>query len=350
MPGFFVFRDKINVVKAYQLEQFGIENLRVVERETPRPATGEVLVRVCAASLNYRDVMVVKGTYNPRMKLPAIPFSDGAGEIVEIGEGVTKWVKGDRVCSTVIAGWIDGGPTAEKSKTAIGAGNYDGVLSEYRLFNEQALVRAPEHLSSEEASTLPCAALTAWHALKFSGNVQPGETVLTLGTGGVSIFAVQFAKLLGARVIVTSSSNEKLTKVLQLGANETINYREQEDWDNAVLEITGGQGVDHVIEVGGTGTLQRSVKAVRVGGHIALIGALAMSDGFNPIPIFMKGIRVQGIFIGSRAMFEEMNTAITRAHLEPVVDRAFEFDQAREALEYMERGSHFGKVVVRVSN
>jgi NADPH:quinone reductase-like Zn-dependent oxidoreductase len=250
----------------------------------------------------------------------------------------------------VIAGWIDGRPTAEKSKTAIGAGNYDGVLSEYRVFNEEAIVRAPDHLSFDEASTLPCAALTAWHALKVSGGVRAGETVLTLGTGGVSIFAVQFAKLLGARVISTSSSNDKLQKARQLGADETINYREQEDWDNAVLEMTGGQGADHVIEVGGTGTLQRSVKAVRVGGHIALIGALTTSGGFNPIPIFMKAIRVQGIFIGSRAMFEDMNAFIAERKLKPVIDRIFNFGDAPKALEYMEGGSHFGKVVLRIGS
>ena len=334
-------------MKAYEISQFGIENLNIVESEMPVPAAHEVLVKLHAASLNFRDVMVVKGQYNPKMRLPSVPFSDGAGEIVEVGESVIKWKVGDRVCSTIIPAWIDGGPTAAKSKSAIGAGN-DGVLQEYRAFNEESIVRAPGHLSFDEAATLTCAALTAWNALVVSGKIKSGDTVLTLGTGGVSVFAVQFAKHFGAKVIATSGSDEKLEKIKQLGANETINYRTTPDWDKAVLELTGGIGVDHVIEVGGMGTLQRSVKAVRVGGHIALIGALDMSGDFNPVPVFMKGIRVQGIFIGSRTMFEEMNAEIAASKLKPVIDRTFDFKQVREALKYMESGSHFGKIVVRI--
>ncbi len=334
-------------MKVYEIEEFGIEKLALVERDTPRPAENEVLVKMHAASLNYRDIMVVSGTYNPRMKLPAVPFSDGAGEIVEVGADVKKWKVGDRVCSTIAPGWIEGPPSAAASKTAIGAGNYDGVLREYAVFDEDAIVRAPDHLSFEEASTLVCAGVTAWNALVVSGQLQPGETVLTLGTGGVSVFAAQFAKLLGARVIATSSSDEKLARVRELGADETVNYREHADWDKVVLELTSGVGVDHVIEVGGVGTLARSVKAVRVGGHIALIGALGTAGEFNPIPIFMKAIRLHGIFVGSRAMFEAMNRRIEDAGLRPVIDRVFPFDEAREALEYMKSGSHFGKVVIR---
>ncbi len=335
-------------MKQYEIEEFGIDKLHVTERKMPRPGAGEVLVKMHAASLNYRDVMVASGTYNPRMKLPAIPFSDGAGGIVEVGEGVTKWKVDDRVCSTVIPGWIDSGPTVEKAKTAIGAGGMTGVLREFAAFSEDALVSVPEHLSFEEAATLPCAAVTAWHALVVSGHIKPGDTVLTLGTGGVSIFALQIAKHFGATVISTSSSNDKLEKARQVGADHTINYRETEDWDKAVLELTDGRGVDHVIEVGGTGTLARSVKAVRVGGHIALIGALNMVGEFNPIPVFMKGIRVQGIFVGSRRMFEDMNAMIDTAKLRPVIDRVFEFDQAADALNYMAGGSHFGKIVLRI--
>jgi NADPH:quinone reductase-like Zn-dependent oxidoreductase len=338
------------MVKAYQIDQFGIENLLIVERDVPTPSANEVLVKLHAVSLNYRDVMVVSGTYNPRMKLPAVPFSDAAGELVEVGESVTKWKAGDRVCSAVIPGWIDGGLTAEKAKTAIGAGNFDGVLQEYRVFHEDAVVAAPSHLSFDEASTLSCAALTAWHALVVSGKVKSSETVLTLGTGGVSIFAVQFAKLLGAKIISTSSSDEKLQKVRALGADEAINHRSTPDWDKVVLEMAGGHGVDHIVEVGGAGTLQRSVRAVRVGGHIALIGALDTSGEFNPVPIFMKNIRVQGIFIGSRAMFEAMNAKIQASGLRPVIDRIFEFGEAREALRYMESGSHCGKIVVRIGS
>jgi NADPH:quinone reductase-like Zn-dependent oxidoreductase len=290
----------------------------------------------------------VSGTYNPRMKLPAIPFSDAASEIVEVGEGVERWKVGDLVCSTVIPGWIDGGATAASSKTAIGAGGAEGVLQEYRLFGQEEIVARPAHLSAEEASTLPCAAVTAWHALVNSGGVQRGETVLTLGTGGVSVFAIQFAKALGARVISTSSSDEKLQKARNLGADETINYREQVDWEKTVMDLTGGLGVDHVVEVGGTGTLARSVKAVRVGGHIALIGALDMAGEFNPIPVFMKAIRMQGIFVGSREMFEAMNTFISQKQIKPVIDRTFSFEEAKEALSYMQSGSHFGKIVIRV--
>jgi NADPH:quinone reductase-like Zn-dependent oxidoreductase len=292
-------------------------------------------------------VMVVSGTYNPRMRLPAIPFSDGAGEIVGVGEDVKKWAIGDRVCSTVIPGWTDGGPTAATAKTAIGAGSYDGVLREYAVFSEDSLIAAPRHLSFDEAATLPCAGVTAWHALAVSGRLKAGDTVLTLGTGGVSVFAVQLAKHFGATVISTSGSDDKLERVRRLGSDETINYRDTEDWDKAVLDLTGGRGVDHVIEVGGAGTLARSVRSVRVGGHIALIGALNMSGEFNPIPVFMKGIRVQGIFVGSRQMFEDLNTTIETAGIKPVVDRVFEFDDVREALKYMDSGSHFGKIVVR---
>lgn len=334
-------------MRAYEINEFGIANLALVEREVPVEQTGEVLVKLHSASLNYRDVMVVEGTYNPRMSLPAIPFSDAAGEVTAVGDGVTRWKVGDRVCSTVIPAWVDGQPSAEKAKSAIGAGRTDGVLREYAAFDQESLVACPEHLSYDEGATLPCAAVTAWNGLVASGNVQPGETVLTLGTGGVSVFAVQFAKLFGATVIATSSSDKKLAKVRELGADETINYRDTENWDDAVIELTGGRGVDHVIEVGGTGTLARSVKAVRVGGHIALIGALDTSGGFNPIPIFMKGIRVQGIFIGSRRMFEDMNAKISSSGMRPVIDRTFEFDEAKEALMYMAASSHFGKIVVR---
>jgi NADPH:quinone reductase-like Zn-dependent oxidoreductase len=333
-------------MKEYQISEFGIDMLQIVEKEIPRPADHEVLIRFHAASLNYRDVMVVSGTYNPRMKLPAVPFSDGAGEIVDVGSSVRKWKTGDRVTPSVVQAWVDGGPTAETSKTAIGAGNYPGVLREYGAFDEQSVVRVPDHLSFNEAATLPCAAVTAWHALVRSGRVKEGDTVLTLGTGGVSIFAIQFAKLFGAKVISTSGSDEKLDRARNLGADETINYREVPEWEKMVLDLTAGRGVDHVIEVGGSGTLQRSVKAVRTGGHIALIGALDTTGEFNPVPIFMKGIRMQGIFIGSRQMFEEMNIAISDAILRPIIDRVFDFDKAGEALRYMESGSHFGKIVI----
>lgn len=338
-------------MKAYEVQQFGIDNLALVEREIREPKANEVLVIFHAASLNYRDVMVISGTYNPRMKLPAVPFSDGAGEVAAVGEAVTKWKIGDRVMPIFAQGWLDGETSEEKRRTSLGAGaQWDGVLREYGAFNEQSLVRIPAHLSFEEAATLPCAALTAWHALAVSGNLIAGETVLTLGTGGVSVFAIQFAKLFGAKVIATSSSDEKLARARQLGADETINYKTREDWDAAVLELTGKRGVDHVVEVGGSGTLARSLNAIRIGGHIAMIGALSGSGQFSPVHVFMKAIRLQGVFTGSRQMFEDMNNAIALNKLRPVIDKTFDFDDVKDALKYLESGSHFGKIVVRVSS
>lgn len=338
-----------NFMKVYEIRQFGIENLTLADHETPQPKTNEVLVKFHAFSLNYRDLMLVEGRYNPRTKFPAIPFSDGAGEIAAVGEGVTKWKVGDRVCPIFMQGWSDGKLSAEKSRTTLGGGgDWDGVLREFGTFNEQGVVKIPEHLSFEEAATLPCAGVTAWNALAVSGNLKAGETVLTLGTGGVSIFALQFAKLFGAKVIATSSSDEKLARVKELGADEMINYKTRDDWDKAVLEITVKRGVDHVVEVGGTGTMAKSVNAVSAGGHIAVIGVLTTSGDFNPISILMKAVRMQGILVGSREMFEEMNRAIEVNKLKPVIDKVFEFGEVREALKYMESGAHFGKIVVRM--
>ncbi|MGE3466231.1 MAG: NAD(P)-dependent alcohol dehydrogenase [Pyrinomonadaceae bacterium] len=335
-------------MKAFEINEFGIENLTPSTREVPEPAASEVLIRFHAASLNYRDVMVVSGTYNPRMKRPAIPLSDGAGEIAAVGDRVTKWRVGDRVMPIFAQRWFDGETSEEKRRTSLGAGaQWDGVLRDYGTFDQESVLRIPEHLSFDEAATLPCAALTAWNALAVSGRLKAGETVLTLGTGGVSMFAVQFAKMFGARVISTSSSNEKLEKLRAMGVDETINYREGEDWDTAVLELTEKVGVDHVVEVGGSGTLARSLNAVRLGGHVAMIGALSGTGDFSPLSVFMKAVRLQGIFVGSRRMFEEMNRAINVAAMRPVIDRVFDFDDVREALKYMQSGSHFGKIVIR---
>jgi len=338
----------ISFMKAYEIHEFGIDNLKDVELETPEPGPTEVLVKFHAASLNFRDAMVIKGEYNPRMKLPAIPLSDGAGEVTAVGDVVTKWHIGDRVIPIMVQRWFDGQSSDETRRTAIGAGSgWNGVLREFAVFDQEGLVAIPEHLSYEEAATLPCTGVTAWNALRVSGNVQPGETVLTQGTGGLSIFAVQFGKLFGANVIATSSGDEKLEKLKALGADETINYRTREDWDRAVLELTDKRGVDHVIEVGGAGTLAKSINAVRVSGHIAMIGALDAEGTFNHVPIFMKSIRLQGIFVGSKAMFEEMNAAITKNNFTPVIDRTFAFGEIKNALHYMESGAHFGKIVIR---
>jgi NADPH:quinone reductase-like Zn-dependent oxidoreductase len=339
----------IEYMKAYVVRQFGIDELAVTERAVPEPGPGEVLVRLRAASLNYRDLMVVSGTYNPRMKLPAVPFSDGSGEVEAVGEGVSRWKPGDRVCPIFVQRWLDGGASVEKSRTSLGAGaQWDGVLREFGTFSEQSLVRMPEHLSFEEAATLPCVGVTAWNALNVSGKLRAGESVLTMGTGGVSTFALQLAKLSGARVIATTSSDSKAERLTGLGADDVINYQSREDWDAAVLELTGKRGVDHVIEVGGSGTLNRSLNAVRHGGHVAMIGALTGPAEFNPVAVFMKSVRLKGIYVGSRQMFEDLNRAMEVGKVNPVIDRIFDFDEVKDALRYMESGSHFGKVVVRI--
>lgn len=334
-------------MKAYEIQEFGIDNLTLVEKERPVPKEHEVLVRFHAASLNYRDLMMVRGLYNPNLKRPLVPLSDGAGEIVEVGENVTRWKAGDRVMPIFMQGWIDGEIGYKKAKTALG-GDLDGCLREYGAFDENGLVKIPGHLTYREAATLPCAAVTAWNSLMVSGNLQKGETVLLLGTGGVSIFALQFAEQIGAETIITSSSDEKLGRADILGANHLINYQVTPDWDDAVSIFTARTGVDHVVEVGGAGTLQRSLNAVKMGGHISVIGVLAAQGEFNPIGILMKAVRLQGIFVGSRQMFEQMNEFIREHYIKPVVDRVFDFSEAREALKYMESGAHFGKIVIKI--
>jgi NADPH:quinone reductase-like Zn-dependent oxidoreductase len=334
-------------MKVYEYQKFGLENLALVERDEPRAAAYEVVVKFRAASLNYRDLMFAKGLYNPNSRLPAVPCSDGAGEVIAVGDGVTRWKVGDRVCPIFTQGWLEGRRSSQKDRTALGAGDLDGVLREYGAFHENGLVSIPDHLSFEEAATLPCAAVTAWNALIDTGKLKAGETVLTLGTGGVSIFAVQFAKMHGARVIATSSSDEKLARVRKLGADETINYKKTPDWDKEVSRLTGGAGVDHVVEVGGAGTLAKSVNSARTEGIVYVIGVLASGGGLDHVRVLMKGIRLQGIMVGSRQMFEEMNRAIVANGLKPVIDRTFPFEEAREALKYMESGSHFGKIVLK---
>jgi NADPH:quinone reductase-like Zn-dependent oxidoreductase len=333
-------------MKAWEIREFGIDALALAERPEPRPGPGEVLLKMRAASLNYRDLMVVKGAYNPRLRMPLVPLSDGVGEVVEVGEGVTRVKGGDRVAGAFFQGWADGELTEDKARTALG-GAVDGVLAEYVILHQEGVVPIPEHLSEEAAATLPCAAVTAWNALITQGGLRPGETVLIQGTGGVSLFALQFARLAGARVIATSSSDEKLERARELGADEGINYRTTPDWDERARELTGGRGVDHVVEVGGAGTLGKSLRAVRMGGRISMIGVLSGGGEVNPVPILMKSIRVQGIYVGSRAMFEAMNGAMALHHLRPVMDRVFPFSEARDALRYMESAAHFGKICLR---
>ncbi len=336
-------------MKAFEIQPgFGFDQLKLVERAEPtteRPlAAGQVLVECRAWSLNYRDLLVVTGAYNPRLRLPLVPLSDGAGEVRAVGPGVTRFRPGDRVATCFMQRWVEGPLTADKARSDLG-GNLPGVLAEFVVLQEDGLVPIPDHLSFEEGATLPCAALTAWNALVVSGRLQAGETVLLQGTGGVSLFALQFAKLHGARVLITSRSDEKLARTKEWGADDTINYQTVPEWGKQAWERTGG--VDHVVEVGGGGTLPESLRAVRHGGHIALIGILSGTAPANPLPILMKGIRVQGIYVGSREMFEAMNRAITLHHLRPVIDRVFPFDQAVDALKYLQSGAHFGKVVIR---
>ncbi|MBV8677426.1 MAG: NAD(P)-dependent alcohol dehydrogenase [Planctomycetaceae bacterium] len=335
-------------MRAYRIHDYaGLEAFRREELSTPKPGPGQALVRIHATSLNYRDLLVAKGLYSRQLPLPLVPLSDGAGEVVEVGPGVTRVKPGDRVAPSFMQAWIEGGPTEEKAKSALG-GAIDGVLAELVVLGQDGLVAVPDHLSFEEAATLPCAAVTAWHALFGEGSIKPGDTVLVQGTGGVSLFALQFARMAGARVIATSSSDEKLERVRALGASDGINYKTTPDWDRRARELTGGRGVDHVVEVGGAGTLPRSLNAVRMGGRISQIGILSGAGEVNPIPILMKSVHVQGIFVGSRAMFEDMNRAIGLSQLRPVIDRVFDFDEARDALRHMESGAHFGKIVIRV--
>ncbi|OWY64543.1 NAD(P)-dependent alcohol dehydrogenase [cyanobacterium TDX16] len=335
-------------MKVYEIQNsFGLDSLNIAERPDASPSYGQVLIKVQAVSLNYRDLMVVKGLYNPNIPLPLIPFSDGAGEVVAVGEGVTRVKVGDRVAGIFFQDWIAGKLTAAKTNSALG-GAIDGMLAEYVVLHEDGLVHVPAHLTDAEAATLPCAAVTAWNALFNSGNLQAGETVLIQGTGGVSIFALQFAKIAGARVIATSSSDEKLEKVKQLGASETINYKQTPHWGKIARELAAGEGVDLVVEVGGAGTLNESLRAVRIGGQVSLIGVLSGGSGeINTVSILMKSVRLHGIYVGSREMFEAMNQAITLHQMKPIIDRVFPFSEAREALKYMESGSHFGKICLQ---
>jgi NADPH:quinone reductase-like Zn-dependent oxidoreductase len=335
-------------MKVWQIQSFGIDNLAFADLPLPRPGRGEVLVKVHAASLNYRDLRMVNGLYNPGMALPRIPCSDGAGEVVEVGEDVSEVAKGQRVAGIFMQNWLEGHPTAEKTRGALG-GDIDGMLAEYVVLRQSGVVAIPEHLSYEEGATLPCAGVTAWNALQHAAHVKPGEVVLTQGTGGVSIFALQFAKIAGAAVIGTSSSNEKLERAKALGLDAGLNYRQTPEWAKWVLKQTNHRGADVIVEVGGAGTFSQSLQAVRMGGTVAQIGVLSQSDQPLPIPLILhRQVRVHGVYVGSRAHFEAMNQAITAHQTRPVVDRVLPFSQVREGLKAMEKGVHFGKIVIQV--
>jgi len=336
-------------VRAYRLPAAGsIDALVEVDLPTPRPAHGQVLVKVAACSLNYRDLAIVLGRYRASSKVNLVPLSDGAGEVVEVGDGVTRFKAGDRVAGCFFQHWPGGRPEPDTQASALG-GALDGMLAEYVVLEEDGAVKLPAQLSFEEGAALPCAGVTAWHAVVEHGRTIAGSRVLVQGTGGVSIFALQFARLFGAEVIVTSSSDDKLARAKALGATHLINYKTTPDWDKAVLDLTGGQGVDQVVEVGGAGTFVRSLNATRLNGSISLIGVLAGAADVNPMLILAKRANVQGISVGSRQMFEAMNRAIAANGVKPVVDRVFPFADARAAYRHLHAAAHFGKVVISLA-
>jgi NADPH:quinone reductase-like Zn-dependent oxidoreductase len=335
-------------MRVWQIPSFGIDSLEFAERPTPVPGPGEVLVRVRAVSFNYRDLMVVQGSYNPKMKLPRIPCSDGAGEVMAVGDGVSSLQPGDRVAAIFMQNWLEGPIDRAKSKGALG-GDIDGMLAEYVVLKETGLLRFPEHLSFQEAATLPCAAVTAWNSLR-AATLGPGATVLIQGTGGVSIFVLQLARLSGARVLGISSSDAKLERAFSLGLDAGLNYTDNPEWDKWALDQTDGAGVDLVVEAGGLQTLPRSLKAVRMAGTVAQVGVLSGNSDPAPFPIGLilhKRVSLQGIYVGSRKDFEDLNRAIALVGLRPVGEN-FHWSQAREVLMRMAEGSHFGKLVLTI--
>lgn len=335
-------------MRAYRVDSpDGIAALKLVDLPEPVPGPSQVLVGVKACSLNYRDTLLLNGGYPRNRNYPVIPVSDGAGKVLAVGPGVTTFKTGDRVAANFMRDWITG-PVTETALLSSLGGGIDGMLSERVVLPATSLVHIPEHLDFAEASTLPCAALTAWNAITSAGT-KAGDTVLVLGTGGVSIFGLQLAKAAGARVILTSGSDDKAARAKALGADAVINYRAHPEWHKEVLELTGGRGVDLVIEVGGPGTFERSIKSTRVGGTIALIGLLDLgNEPPNILPLLLNAQKVHGIYVGSVAMFEEMNKAISVNKLRPVIDRVFPFEQATKAYEHLISQKHMGKVVIQV--
>jgi NADPH:quinone reductase-like Zn-dependent oxidoreductase len=339
----------LSPMKAYELHpKDNFDALTMVDRETPPLGPHDVRVRVRAVSLNYRDLTIARGTKaRPRPK-PIVAASDGAGEVVAVGEAVTRFRGGERVAGLFFPGWLDGELSAAHHAVALG-GSVDGMLAEEVVLDERAWVAVPPHLSFEEAATLPCAGVTAYHALFEAASLRPGDTLLVQGTGGVSIFGLQLAKAAGARVVVTSKSEEKRERARKMGADHVIDYQATPKWGEAAFAWTGGRGVDVVIEVGGPGTFDQSVAALRYGGTMSLLGVLTGLRGeVNTYGIFHKGLRVHGVYVGSGRMFEALNRALSATNIHPIVDRVFAFDEVRAAYEHLASGAHFGKVVIRV--
>jgi NADPH:quinone reductase-like Zn-dependent oxidoreductase len=336
-------------MRVYELEKgsTSLAGLHTAQRPEPKPAPHEVLIRIRATSLNYRDHLIVSGQYfSGVVKRDTIPLSDGAGEVVSVGENVTRFHVGDRVAGAFFQVWKDGARSF--LPPALGV-PLDGVLAEYVALHEDGVVALPPSLSFEEGAALPCAGVTAWNALMTAGRpVRAGDTVLCQGTGGVSMLALQFARAAGARVIVTSSSDDKLERAKQLGASAGINYKKHPDWDKEVERITGGRGVDHIVEIGGAGTLGRSYQALGFGGKIALIGFLADTGDSNPYPLMMKGGSLHGIGVGNTKSFEEMLRAIQLNGIKPAIDKVFPFDQAEDAFRRLASGGFVGKIVITV--
>lgn len=334
-------------MRAYQVDSAeGIQAIKQIEIETPKPNGKEILVKMKACSLNYRDTLITLGGYVRNDVRPIIPLSDGAGEVVSVGDEVTQFKAGDRVIGNFFQHWVDGEINDQGLNSALG-GAIDGVLADYFILQEDCTVKIPEHLSYSEASTLPCAATTAWHALVNVGSIKPGDTVLLLGTGGVSIFGLQLAKAKGAKVIITSSSDEKLARAKTLGADHTINYKTSPDWEAEVLKLTDGKGVDNVLEVGGAGTFEKSVASAKVNGTVCVIGILSGLE--NPTISLMtifNLLRIQGIYVGSTEMLTQLTEFMAEQNLNPVIDKTFSFDEAKDAYEYMAGAKHFGKVVI----
>lgn len=339
-------------MRTYVLEpgHQGLEALRQAEIATPVPGPGEILIRVRACSLNYRDQLLIQGRYfGGPIRTAAIPLSDGAGEVAAIGAGVTRFAVGDRVAGTFFLDWEDGPADARKVATSLGAPPATGMLAEYALLPERAVVPIAPSLSFEEAATLPCAGVTAWNALtEGPRRLQPGDTVLLLGTGGVSLIALQLARAAGAAVIITSSSDAKLERARAMGATHGINYRATPDWGAAAAQAAGPNGISHIVEVGGPGTIAQSIQAIGYGGEIGIIGLLAAEGQSNPLALMTRGATMRGIFVGSRAMAERLNAAVEANGIRPVIDRVFAFADAVDAYRYQSGSDLFGKVVISV--